>query len=85
MPIDFCRPNSDDMALAGSTLQHATQAALGATGGGTVLEAAEGKDGNVTDELDIKTNDGKTVEVQSARRSTSPTSRPIPDQGRSDD
>lgn len=79
-------PTSDDVALTGSTLRQATQAALDATGGGTLLEATEGNEGNVAYELDITTNDGKTVEVQLDKAfHVTHQETDTPDQGQSED
>lgn len=79
-------PTSDDVALTGTTLQQASQAALDATGGGTVLSADEGNEGNVAYELDIKTTDGKTVEVQMDKAFTvTHQETDTPDQGQSED
>ena len=51
-----------DEILAGATLERATEAALLATGGGTVTEAEIGDDGAAY-EVEVRLSDGSQVEV----------------------
>ena len=53
----------DDQPLTGATLQKATEAALGHTGGGTVAESEVGDDGAAYD-VEVRLANGETVEVQ---------------------
>jgi hypothetical protein len=78
-------PTSDDVPLTGTTLQKASQAALDATGGGTVTSSEEGNEG-IAYELEVRTPDGKTVEVQ-LDKSFTVTHQEVdtPDQGGSED
>lgn len=79
-------PTSDDVALTGTTLQRASQAATDATGGGTVTSGKEGNEGNVAYELEVKTSDGKTVEVQLDKAfNVTHQETDTPDQGQSED
>ena len=55
--------DDDDTPLTGATLQRATDAALGHTGGGAVTETEIGDDGAAYD-VEVKLNDGSKVEVQ---------------------
>jgi hypothetical protein len=52
----------DDRPLTGSDLDRATAAALEHTGGGTVIETEVGDDGAAYG-VEIRLDDGKTVEV----------------------
>jgi hypothetical protein len=52
----------DDQELTGSTRDRAVQAALAATGGGTVLETEAGDDGAAFG-VEIRLPDGRQVEV----------------------
>jgi hypothetical protein len=52
----------DDQELTGSTRDRAVQAALAATGGGTVLETEAGDDGAAFG-VEIRLTDGRQVEV----------------------
>ena len=52
----------DAAPLTGSDLEHATAAALAHTGGGTVIETEVG-DGGATHGIEIRLEDGRTVEV----------------------
>jgi hypothetical protein len=52
-----------DTPLTGSDLDQAKQAALDHTGGGTVLEAEAGDDGSAYS-VEIKLDDGSTVDVK---------------------
>lgn len=52
----------DDQPLTGSTLERATAAALGHTGGGTVLETEVGDDGAAYG-VEVRLSDGRVVEV----------------------
>ena len=78
-------PTSDDVPLTGTTLQQASQAALDATGGGKVISSEEGNEG-IAYELEIRTTDGTTVEVQ-LDKSFTVTHQQVdtPDQGGSED
>jgi uncharacterized membrane protein YkoI len=52
-----------DEALTGAVARRASAAALGATGGGTVLEVERGDDGAAY-EVEIRKSDGTVAEVQ---------------------
>ena len=52
----------DDRPLTGSTLDRATAAALGYTGGGTVVETDTG-DGGAAYGVEVRLADGRVVEV----------------------
>jgi uncharacterized membrane protein YkoI len=52
-----------DEALTGAVASRASAAALGATGGGTVLEVERGDDGAAY-EVEIRKSDGTVAEVQ---------------------
>jgi hypothetical protein len=52
----------DDEALTGATLEHATDAALAHTGGGTVTETEVGDDGAAYS-VEVELANGKQVEV----------------------
>lgn len=78
-------PTSDDVALTGTTLQRASQAATDATGGGSVTSSEEGNEG-VAYEVEVKTPDGKTVEVQMDKSfHVTHQETDTPDQGQSED
>jgi uncharacterized membrane protein YkoI len=52
----------DDQPLTGTSLERATTAALAHTGGGTVVETEVGDDGAAYG-VEIRLDDGRTVEV----------------------
>ncbi|MGH8829126.1 MAG: PepSY domain-containing protein [Jiangellaceae bacterium] len=60
----FAASNSNDgeSPLTGTTLERASEAALDHVGGGTVLETETG-DGGAAYEVEIRTPDGRQVEV----------------------
>jgi hypothetical protein len=52
----------DDAPLTGQTLERAGAAALAATGGGEVIDS-EVEDGSVAYSVEVRTSDGRQVEV----------------------
>ena len=52
-----------DESLTGSSARQAADAALRATGGGTVLEAERGDDPGAAYEVEVRKTDGSIVEV----------------------
>ena len=53
-----------DANLSGAAAQRASDAALSATGGGTVVEVEAGDDGGAAYEVEVRKSDGSTVEVR---------------------
>jgi peptidase YpeB-like protein len=61
--VAYAATNGDsDTPLSGGTLQQASEAALAATGGGTVVDSETGDDGAAYG-VEVRKPDGKQVEV----------------------
>lgn len=61
--IGLAAAGDDDRPLTGSNLDRAVEAALSATGGGTVIETETGDDGAAYG-VEIRLDDGRVVEVE---------------------
>ena len=60
---DDSSESSDGAHLTGSALDTASEAAVKAAGGGTVVEAETGDDGRSAYEVEVRLDTGETVEV----------------------
>lgn len=61
---DDSEPSDEAGHLSGSVLDQASAAAIDAVGGGTVAEAEEGDDGQSAYEVEVRLDDGTSVEVR---------------------
>lgn len=61
---DASDPSDEADHLTGAVLDEASAAAIAAAGGGTVTEAEEGDDGQGAYEVEVRLDDGTSVEVR---------------------
>ena len=61
---DASEPSDEARHLTGAVLDQASAAAIAAAGGGTVAEAEEGDDGQSAYEVEVRLDNGTSVEVR---------------------